>query len=343
MGKTQLNYIAPLKFLLILGVILIHANIASGTPPFSNAGIGISNFVSSQLGAAFVPSFFIISGYLFFLGVERFTRAIYVEKLKRRFFSLVVPYVLWNLICVALLLFKFRFFHFDSYGVYEMDGAIDWSRFIKGFWDFYDGYPYAQAFWFIRNLICFVILSPIVYVVGRKWWLTVGLIAVCIVSDTWLYYIEFFTVGASFALNRFDLRRLRLPALGLVVAVLGYFLGASLRNLVLGGRWFLPVYWMLTLSGFVVFLNAALRLTSFPKTHIGMLLIQSTFFIYAFHQCFCSLVRNIWLSLVGDSTTCTALISYVGSFVSMVAVSFAAWLLLRRIAPRILNVLTGNR
>lgn len=67
MGKEHLAYIGPLKFLLILGVIIIHSNIAGNGAPFANAGLEIASFVSSQLGNAFVPSFFIISGYLFFL------------------------------------------------------------------------------------------------------------------------------------------------------------------------------------------------------------------------------------------------------------------------------------
>ncbi|MDE6513517.1 MAG: acyltransferase [Muribaculaceae bacterium] len=343
MGKAHLAYIGPLKFLLILGVVIIHSNIAGDGAPFANAGLEIASFVSSQLGKAFVPSFFVISGYLFFLGVERFSASLYAGKLRSRFFTLVIPYVLWNLICAALLYFKFKVLNFESYGVYGVDGSVDWRRFILGFWNFYDGYPFAPAFWFIRNLICFVVLSPIAYFIGRKWWLTVGTIVVCIIFDTWLFCMEFFIIGASLALNGFDLRRLRLPAAGVLLPVAAYLAGAYALHIVVGGRWFLPVYLVLTLSGFMVFLNAALRLNGMENSRVGNLLIQSTFFIYAFHQCFCSIVRKAWLGVVGDSSTGAALVSYAGSFLTQVAICFAVWLIMRRLAPGLLRVLTGNR
>ena len=45
--------------------------------------------------------FFIISGYLFFAGVQKLTASLYVRKIKSRVISLAVPYVFWVLLWSA--------------------------------------------------------------------------------------------------------------------------------------------------------------------------------------------------------------------------------------------------
>ncbi len=53
-----------------------------------------------------VPTFYLLSGFLFFYGVKEFTRHQYFNKLYKRLHSLVIPYLLWCLIPIVWLLGK---------------------------------------------------------------------------------------------------------------------------------------------------------------------------------------------------------------------------------------------
>ena len=186
--SKHLSAIPLLKLLLILGVIVIHSNIQNYIPSdYSNAGLNIIGYIVS-LARASVPSFFIISGYLFFYGVKKFTFGVYQEKIFRRAKTLLLPYILWNIFCASLFLFKVCVLKFPGLGIIE-NGNVDWIKFIEGFIfiEQADGYPYAFAFWFIRNLIAFVILTPAVWLVARRWWSVALFFTIKIVSDTrWL-------------------------------------------------------------------------------------------------------------------------------------------------------------
>lgn len=345
MQKKSLEYIAPLKLLLLLGVVLIHSDVSTGGAPFANRGIEFSAFVTEGLAVACVPVFFIVSGYLFFLGVDKFSLSLYRQKLKRRFTTLFIPYLAWNTLCALLFVVKAGMAGFNGLGIIDAAGRIDWLRFAEGFWMIpqIDDMPFAFAFWFIRNLMCIAAVSPLLFWIGRSWLLTVLVIAVTILTDEPLFGAEFFVIGACLSLHRYDLMKMRLRGWRLVM-ITAIYVGCALAIFYeVCTTMYMSLRYILVLSGFVVFLNAALRLRHIGSTRPGAVMIGATFWIYALHQCFCSFVRKFWLAVVGDSEWFTALLSYGLSFLTLVGVSVLSWLLMRRFAPRALAILTGDR
>lgn len=88
------------KILLMFGVVLIHCNVSCNINEaitFRNVlGIDIVKFISSFLCDACVPSFFIISGFLYFKNIDvnsssKKLISTYKRKIKSRFESLVIP------------------------------------------------------------------------------------------------------------------------------------------------------------------------------------------------------------------------------------------------------------
>ena len=63
-------------------------------------------FFSVVIARSAVPIFFIISGYLLFLKVEDYSKTVYMAKLRKRLYSLVVPYFSW---IVLLILWTLMF------------------------------------------------------------------------------------------------------------------------------------------------------------------------------------------------------------------------------------------
>ena len=88
-----------MSFLLIVVVALIHApNALRGdadvplTPLWASV---VQTFFRQGIGCTAVPLFFAIAGFLFFHRFEpRFSQ--FAEKLRRRFHSLVLPYLIWS-------------------------------------------------------------------------------------------------------------------------------------------------------------------------------------------------------------------------------------------------------
>ena len=344
-GNRQLRAVPFLKLLLILGVVEIHCNIRSFLPPvYSPAGLDIVVFIVSLMKVC-VPSFFIISGYLFFYGVNGFTPGIYKKKLIRRVKTLLIPYLLWNAFCAGLFLFKVFVLKFPGLGIIE-NGTIDWGEFFKGFIsiDQAQGFPYAFAFWFIRDLIVFVILTPAVWLVARKWWSTALFFVIKIVFDINTFGIEWFILGAACSLNRVSFEDVKISK-ALTAAAFVIFLSSAVAAdyLKLPEALYTVLFMVEVMAAFCFLYSVSLR---FIQCHNGKrlhFLYSATFFIYAFHQCFCSVNVKFWVHLFGCGTVLSSLAVFLSSFIAAVSISLTVYVLMRRIAPRFLDVITGDR
>ena len=121
----------------------------------------LTELVSHHICSIAVPCFFMLSGFLFFYkqeGIQRFGLWV-VGKWKRRFHTLLIPYLLWNLLNVVVILLVMKVFlllniHGSSN---QMDvvqkGPLYW--FIAG--------PIDFPLWYLRDLIVLSLLAPILY------------------------------------------------------------------------------------------------------------------------------------------------------------------------------------
>lgn len=102
----QSQVIDWLRFPLAVAVVFIHS---LGTLPLDDvsvmqadplSGMSLYNwlriFGSHVVTHIAVPTFFVISGFLFFRNMQRWDVRAYRKKLKSRFRSLLVPYLCWN-------------------------------------------------------------------------------------------------------------------------------------------------------------------------------------------------------------------------------------------------------
>lgn len=166
--KRFRNQISWLMFLFSILVIWVHSynvELFAGTswgPEWENAA-QIEHFWSVGVGQIAVPGFFMVSSYLFF---RNFTFAKLIGKWKSRCFSVVVPYVVWNLLyylgyvvatrlpMVAKVVGKEPIpFHIE-----EMVQAV-----IR--------YSYAPIFWYLFQLILLLAAAPVVYVLVKNRWI----------------------------------------------------------------------------------------------------------------------------------------------------------------------------
>lgn len=237
-----------------------------------------------------------------------------------------------------LLFIKHRFFHMPGLDIFLDNGSVNWLNLLKGYWtiDAAHGYPYAFAFWFIRNLMVFIILSPLAWIIGKRGWLTIVFFACYVVFDFSFYGFEWFVAGCFFS-GRMEL--IQKPSTPL-------FIIASL------------VFWICALADagnalpFICQVAATIYLTYQLAQHIKPAahrhpwlntLIGSTFMIYAVHQCFCTSARTFWAGVFGSANFLMPVCAYTCSFIMLTCSGVVTYIILRNISPRFLAWISGGR
>lgn len=171
--------IACLRFILVVLVVFIHSKFDQSTIDFADGSMQISfplyvNVIqmifTEILGGVSVPLFFVISAYLFF-AKSKSTK----ENVKSKFKSIVVPYIFWTILTIFLY-FAAQSFSFSRNYFSKPENIIrSWhfSDFAQAFFarktsylDYY--HPLVYQFWYLRNLLIFMIFSPLIkFLAGR--------------------------------------------------------------------------------------------------------------------------------------------------------------------------------
>lgn len=170
--ELQSNTINFLRFPLIVGVIFIHnfesTMVVQGIEMGNNVDMPIyhifSELFSHVIGRVSVPLFFFISGFLFFLNVN-FDKDVYISKIRKRINTLLVPYLFWN---IAILVFYYIVSHLPGLSAWFRGVTYTWNYVFFALWGRINdmrtaAYPIAYQFWFIRDLMVLVLMSPLVY------------------------------------------------------------------------------------------------------------------------------------------------------------------------------------
>lgn len=155
-------------------------------------GAFLQNLLGGICGKLSVPIFLLISGYLFFReGSYALTKELWISKLKKRIFSLLVPYLLWNFIGYIIYAIKVGFSledFFHSFWMIDIPGRSGSS-------------PIDGPLWYVRNLMIMVVISPIIaYMIKyTKWYL------ILIMTILWIIQIPPFNKGIGIAFYFFSL------------------------------------------------------------------------------------------------------------------------------------------
>lgn len=126
-------------------VILIHSiNNETKFEKFFSMEAGLGQFA--------VPLFFVISGFLFFRTVKTLNDV--MQKINKRVHTLLIPYMLWNLIYYVIYLLR-------TPGTYINILSIEDAIF---------NFRYNPAFWFMFQLILLTVITPILFYFLKNLW-----------------------------------------------------------------------------------------------------------------------------------------------------------------------------
>lgn len=209
---TKLNYYwkkkTILSFFAIFFIIIIHNSATHQytdlpSDNFTYLASFIHDFLAYNLGAVAVPLFFFISGLTFF---RNYSPAKYPSKLRSRLKTLLIPYLIWN---TFGLLFAILYTYTPLANIISGREA-----FIPTIGNILSGiflYKYNFHFWFLFELIVFIILTPIFdLLTSRKWLAPLTIIVLLILplfADSFLYirinFIIYYYLGAYLSKHYF--------------------------------------------------------------------------------------------------------------------------------------------
>lgn len=374
-GNTSIQSatISNLRFPMIVAVVFIHAlgNLEVVAPHYDSSfsGIDLYNLIritfSIVLPSIAVPIFFIISGFLYFNNIKEWSIRIYKKKIQRRFHSLVLPYVLWNAIALLIplgVVIKRSL----SQHAFTPDFLLDSMQGLRWLWNIYINdlnhpnllgaptylsSPINYPLWFLRDLICMSVLSPIVY-----YWVRLTriygiiLLGICYITNIFPFIsglkidaIFFFTLGAWFSIQTKGLLTCLLPhqhTLAIGSLLLGITSIYCYGDIVYPTALVQPLFTITaTLYAFVAMAKMVEKgYTTKP------LLKHSCFFIYAIHTLLILDFSTILTErLFFQNNSICYLLRYLTCPILIIGSCILIYYCSARCFPRLTRLLTGNR
>lgn len=349
----QINVMVWLRFPLIIGVVLAHCNlyaIVSGwegiNPAWPAWLVYFFNYFYWLLLPARVPTLFIISGYFFFRSQTKRNVHFFVDKYKRRIYSLLLPYLVWNAIAILLLYFRYDVITDNGYSL---------TDYLSGFWSSTinkNGLPANNPLWFMRDLMVVTLMAPVIYylVKGKCGLLTIVSLAACYainvripVCGMSIEAILFFSVGAYLAIHRVDItsipRSLGVIMLLLYIPVQLFMNGLSSDcvyihcfDLLASCIKITAVFYLVSL----LFRNKILK----PTPKLGKI----SFLLYALHGIIIGPIIMVLYKLSGCTDNPLLLIGiYVTTPMIIIISTIVFYSLLTKFTPNIAKAVTGNR
>lgn len=304
-----------------------------------------NNIIAEEIARVAVPLFFVISGYLFFYNTDLNLKS-YKTKLIKRFHSLLIPYILWNIFVGIFQYISQKYLNEITSGGKSFILDYKWYEWIKIFWNFTDGTPICNQFWFIRDLMVIVIISPLIYFFIKKTKIY-GLLLIFILYLTnslpkfSFYTVEpyYFFLGAYFSINKIDIvdfstqyfkNKIWLYSVLLLLSVL-----ISYQYIPLNNNYFhkLTVLIGIFLS-FSIIRNLLANGTIITRNKLA----DSTFFLYAYHMLPTSLLCKLWIKYLQPNTSFELILSFILIDSIIVIIGYYLYNILRNMMPNFMAI-----
>lgn len=333
------NKITYLSFILSALIVVRHAVNIEVYEITRGALYWIERFFT-EFTDLMVPMFFAMSGYLFF---QDFEYSKLKDKWKRRIFSVLIPYLIWNL--AAYLYYQIIAlvpFIRDSMNQSLEPFNLKWLL-LNTLFDISN----HQVTWFLQNLLVYIFVVPAFYKILKKKYISVAFIVLffllSLVERQFIstavyglaYNAVFYMFGAYMGIHfkdavqkRYD-KKLSIAAFIFILVTVGIFMIFKLNTIIR-----IPVRLIHIVAIWLVADVVAVEKKPWWW-------IQLSFFIYCTHSLVLESLKKVVLIAFGK-TTLGAVVSFISVPVLTIIIIVFLAAVLRRIKP-LWKVLTGNR
>lgn len=355
MVSQQLSKIINfLRFPLIVAVIFIHCNLTSVLPEsHHNYVFSILMHVTLSIAFQAVPIFFLISGYLFFKE-QSFCLVLYYQKLKKRFSTLLIPYVCWNIIYLIIIAFLQSISPDFLFILHKRIADFSFTDYLWIFWDIskITGMPDDQsacivgAFWFLQCLFVMCIISPLISLLMKLFRHMFPLLLLIVYLSNIVptmpgvhpQAIFYFSLGSYLSFYNIDFLyyiKKYISLLSVIFLVLLFIL-YFIDNIYL--------YHLYELMMIAVFFYLANYLVIEKKWQIDHSLVSCVFFVFGIHRLFTATIMRLSIMTVPYIPNDILLyVYYVLCVAFSVILSVYSYRLLKLIMPRVAIVLNGSK
>lgn len=349
MDKKESAVLNISRFTMSIGVVCLHAYTSVQMYPSLNqlpVYQQITRIFSLQFGEIAVPTFFLISGFLFYTGYTQ-TTSCYKYKIEKRFHSLLIPYLFWNTLIIALYYVvecipSIRYLFNDSHRLVHDFTSVD---FIKAFWAMDNGQPIHVQLWFIRNLIILALGAPVIYLLVRY----TRLVGVLFFGVAWMLHpgiaeplstLFFYSLGAYFSINNKSLigsmDKISKPIFIIypIIMIMDSLLAKTPVSFYLHRtQTFIGVVFVIAFTSFLL-KKGKIRDIAF--------LSSSSFFLYVTHDPMLRFIRKFSMKLTDQSSEFQMVGAYFAAIVVDVAIVYAVYWFLQKYTPGFLKWTTGR-
>lgn len=345
---SQLDVIKFLRFPLIIGIVLIHTSLCPKDIAFEQGYymIGnISSIFSNIIPSFCVPMFFAFSGFLFFYNIKDLTIKEYLRKLHRRIYSLLIPYLFWNILVVIYYLLINQLL-----GKYEDLTTFSITDWIDVFYSKFGGFPIAFQLWYLRDLIILSIISPIIFYAVKYLkhvYLTILLILVLsqelsLVKEIPLFY---FSLGALFSIHKINFTNISTSLLFIasITGIICFVIKVSdcMNNPIINILYVISMFIIM-----VAFAKQMLRKGFATKINE---LSKTSFFIYAFHgfpiaivsSGIYQIISNIPIPILSKDVLFS--ITYFPIAIGIIAIGITLFRFFIKYFPKFTSIIVGGR
>ena len=175
MDKQTSSRITILGFVMTSVIVMYHCG-ATGVVPFNILDEKINKFLDAffdNMAILAMSHFFFVTGYLLFYNL---TESLFKTKIKRRFFTLIIPYILWQIITVVYYIILGRF---NGWTIRKLVNTV----FLMQLW------PPDGALWYLYAVFLLACLSPIFLFLYKEkkigWWMICIMIVIAYGSGYW--------------------------------------------------------------------------------------------------------------------------------------------------------------
>ena len=337
-----------LRLPIIIGIVTIHSSINS--VGYTDKFLQI--FIAGVWGGSCVAFLFIVSGFLFF-GNFNLSLNSYIEKLRSRFWTLLIPYLFWNLALLAMVLILSNIPIASSIvqgGYKAYIGDYKLANFIDCLTGSKSGYPIALPLWYIRDLIVMVILSPVFLLVARK----IPYIGLALFATPWLLHLKLgfigiqwlgpvsFYLGCLIAIQNFDLTWIDRRK-GLIISL---YLAMTFVLAIMETSEIETFQHLLQCCTRVVGTMAIWSVSDLVAGTLEKLCLNLSslaFFVYAAHEPTARVLKKVFERFAKDSNSITVMVCYLLTFTIATLITLAVGSFLQRYTPKFFQVITGAR
>ena len=289
----------------------------------------MKNFFAYGIGSVAVPMFFIISGMTFFRDYEPKK---YGQKMKSRIKTLVIPYLVWNVLGMVFVILCTYTPIRNIVSSREMF-SFSLQNILEGIFL----YKYNYTFWFMFELIIFVLVTPIFDIITRNKWIgwaatLASLPLVMVNMQVNLGFVTFYLIGCMLGRHYLPLMAKKLSQSQSSVGLIGVILLTTIKMLSIYGVIILPeviqqIILILLCAG--VWMMADMIVDRIKPRKI----MDETFLIYAIHPYLIAAITKI-IYLVLPKIPAMAVVNFSMSYVLTVVVTGAVIVGWRRVHLR---------